>query len=238
MTFSNYGFCYCCNQITKFEAKGEWWRDDYICVTCSSIPRERAVMYCLEKYFPNWTNLLIHESSPGNRGASVRIRSEAKFYIQSHYYSNQSAGSNVNGFRNENLETLTFIDNSIDLHISQDVFEHVLDPARAFREIARTLKPGGAHIFTTPLVNKNNPSQVCARRSKNGRIEQIIFPREYHGNPISNEGSLVTMHWGYDITSYIHNASGLFTEIVLIDAIDLGIRAELNEVLISRKPLI
>jgi len=41
-------------------------------------------------------------------------------------------------------------DESFDLVITLDVFEHVLRPAKAFAEIARTLKPGGAHIYTVP----------------------------------------------------------------------------------------
>ena len=49
----------------------------------------------------------------------------------------------VQGVRCENLEELTFPDESIDLHISQDVMEHVFQPKRAFAEIARTLRPGG-----------------------------------------------------------------------------------------------
>lgn len=59
---------------------------------------------------------------------------------------------------------------------------------------------------------------------------------KYHGNPISDEGSLVTMDWGYDITKYIFDSCGLFTEVVYIDSIELGIRAKLNRVLITRKP--
>ena len=54
------------------------------------------------------------------------------------------------GQRSENLEALTFPDESFDLIIPQDVFEHVLRPAKAFAEIARTLKPGGVHVYTVP----------------------------------------------------------------------------------------
>jgi hypothetical protein len=58
---------------------------------------------------------------------------------------------------------------------------------------------------------------------------------EYHRNPLSSEGSLVTVHWGYDITNFIFETSGLFTEIVLLDILEYGIRAEYIEVLITRK---
>ena len=118
---------------------------------------------------------------------------------------------------------------------TQDVMEHVFHPERVFKEIARTLKPGGAHIFTVPLVNKNKPSK---RRAEISKDSQIIHhePTVYHGNPISEEGSLVTMDWGNDICARIFGASGLFTHIVLIDDISKGIRAEYLEVLVTLKP--
>jgi len=58
---------------------------------------------------------------------------------------------------------------------------------------------------------------------------------EYHENPLPSEGSLVTVNWGYDITNFIFETSGLFTEIVLLDILEYGIRAEYIEVLITRK---
>lgn len=234
-TFSNTGFCYSCNRTTQFTAKKDWWRDHYLCDNCGSIPRERAVMYCIEKFYPNWRTMVIHESSPVFRGTSLRLKNEAKDYLPTQYFPGMERGITHRGFQNEDLEQLTFEDDSIDLHITQDVFEHILDPAQAFREIARTLKPGGAHIFTTPLVRKNTPTRWCARRDANGAIEHLINPPEYHGNPVSAEGSLVTVHWGFDIVKFIFDACGLFTEMVYIDSLDLGIRAEYIEVLITRK---
>jgi SAM-dependent methyltransferase len=141
----------------------------------------------------------------------------------------------VNGIRCENLEHLSFGDESFDLHLTQDVFEHLFDPAAAFREIARTLRPGGAHVFTTPLVRKNEPTRFCASLGPDGTVIHLMEPPEYHSNPLSPEGSLVTVTWGYDITNFIFETSGLFTEIVFLDMLEFGIRAEYIEVLITRK---
>lgn len=141
----------------------------------------------------------------------------------------------VNGIRCENLERLTFDNESFDLHITQDVFEHLFDPAAAFREIARTLRSGGAHVFTTPLVRKNEATRFCASLAPDGTVIHLVESPEYHANPIS-EGSLVTVNWGYDITNFVFETSGLFTEIVFLDILDCGIRAEYIEVLITRKP--
>ena len=137
--------------------------------------------------------------------------------------------------RCEDLENLTFQDEAFDLFVTQDVMEHIFNPAKAFSEIARVLKPGGAHIFTTPLINKHNPSERWASR---GTGNEIIYQHtpEYHGNPVDNSGSLVTMHWGYDITEDILAASGLHSTIIMMDNPDLGIRAEYIEVIVSRKP--
>ena len=165
----------------------------------------------------------------------MRLKNEAGVYLPTHYFPGVERGVVHGGFRNEDLEQLTFQNESIDLHVTQDVFEHIFDPAQAFREIARTLRPGGAHIFTTPLVNKISPTEWCARKGPNGTIEHLIDPPEYHGNPVSREGSLVTVHWGFDILKFIHDACGLFTEMIYIDALELGIRAEFIEVLITRK---
>jgi len=233
--FKNKGFCYSCDQPTQFTARADWWRDHYVCDNCGSIPRERAVMFCIEKFFPEWREKIIHESSPVARGTSLRLRKEAPRYFATQYFPEIARGKMHLGFRNEDLERLTFDDQSIDLHVTQDVFEHIPDPAQAFREIARTLRPGGAHIFTTPLVRKNSPTEWCARKRPDGTIEQLIKPPEYHGNPVSADGSLVTVHWGYDILKFIHNACGLFTEMIYIDALEFGIRAEYIEVLITRK---
>lgn len=192
-------------------------------------------MFCIERFFPAWRTAVIHESSPADRGASRKLKSQAANYIGSQYFPDVPPGMTNNGWRCENLEKLTFADASIDLHITQDVLEHIFDPAATFREIARTLRPGGMHIWTVPLVNQERPTEVCAKRGPDGRVEHLREP-EYHGNPISNQGSLVTHHWGYDICEFVFRATGLFTETVYLDMIEHGIRAEYIEVLVTRKP--
>jgi SAM-dependent methyltransferase len=232
---SNDGYCVTCDSETVFYATNEWLRDYYVCGKCGSIPRERALMFCIEKYYPNWRELHIHESSPGGRGASIKLREHCSRYLASHYFSDVPPGKvHPTGYRCENLESQTFPDEYFDLVITQDVMEHILDPASAFREIGRTLRPGGAHIFSVPLVNKEKPSEIRAKKDEGDRIIFLKEP-EYHGNPISDKGSLVTMHWGYDICDFIHKSSGLYSTINYIDNLSLGIRAEYIEVLVSRK---
>jgi Methyltransferase domain len=235
VVLENRGRCPTCTREVIFVARDPWLRDHYICSSCGSIPRERALMWAIETYFPLWGNLTIHESSPASRGASLRLQRECGHYIPSQFYPGKKLGSYVKGVRCENLEALTFADESIDLHVTQDVMEHIVRPSQAFAEIERTLKPGGAHIFTVPLVNKQNPSKQRAKINEAGEVIHLA-PPIYHGNPVSHDGALVTVDWGYDICEYIFAASGLFTLLLYIDDTSKGIRAEYIDVLITIKP--
>jgi SAM-dependent methyltransferase len=235
MKIENCGFCVICDRDVKFSSQNEWLRDNYLCSNCKSIPRERALMFAINKFYPSWKQLSIHESSPGERGASVKLKNNCAYYTPTQYFPGFLLGqTHSSGWRNEDLENQTFADETFDLVISQDVMEHIFNPEKAFSEIARTLKLGGAHIFTVPIVNKEKPSRVRATLEANGEINYLC-DAQYHGNPVNPQGSLVTRDWGYDICDFILKHSGLYTTIVYIDDISLGIRAEYIEVLISRK---
>ena len=113
--------------------------------------------------------------------------------------------------------------------------EHIYEPEKAFQEIYRTLKPGGAHIFSVPIINKHNPTQRWAKKDKNGN-PQFLFEPEWHGNPVSKKGSPVTMHWGYDIVDFIETHTGAEVKIVYLDNLSHGIRAEYIEIIVMKKP--
>ncbi|WP_421932772.1 methyltransferase domain-containing protein [Phenylobacterium sp.] len=229
------GVCPVCEQQVTFTAKDGWLRDHFLCGNCGSQPRERALMKVLADLRPDWRSLAIHESSPGT-AASRRLAAEAPGYVSSHYGPDVPLGTAHPqwGWRCEDLENQTFPDKSFDLVVTQDVFEHLFAPDRAIAEVARTLKPGGFHICTVPIINKAAPSVRRARRDRQGKVEHLMEP-VYHANPIDVQGSLVTVDWGYDIADYLDEASGLSTTIWTLDDISRGIRAEYIEVLVSRK---
>jgi SAM-dependent methyltransferase len=118
--------------------------------------------------------------------------------------------------------------------ITQDVLEHIYNPAKAFSEIARTLKSGGAHIFTVPLGNRFNKTELWAKMDSEGN-PIFLKKEEWHGNPVDERGSPVTMHWGYDIVDYIKEHSGLETKIEYLHNLKHGVWAEYIEVLVSKK---
>jgi hypothetical protein len=228
------GFCPVCRENVIFFSENTWLRDHFICTNCGSIPRQRALMKVIENYYPNWMNLSIHESSPGDCSITGRLKKLCKRYIGSQYYPKEEFGKIINGYRNENLEKQTFKDEMFDIIITQDVFEHIYNPKKAFSEIARTLKKGGAHIFTVPIISKFKETEVWATMGLEG---EPVFHKteEWHGNPVDKKGSPVTMHWGYDIVDFIKRQSNLETTIEYIRNLHFGIWAEYIEVLVSKK---
>jgi len=193
------------------------------------------LFHALLEFFPNWRELAIHESSPGRDRVSQRLASECKSYVATQWDPDIPFGSShpEKGYRSEDLQDQTFPDACFDLIITQDVFEHIFRPDLAIREIARTLRYGGAFLGTAPLTRRIWPSKRLASLV-DGKIVYHEKPA-YHGNPVSKEGSLVTINWGYDIVPYLHHHSGLNFLMIRTDNIDLGIRADLNEVLIGFK---
>lgn len=232
--FKQEGSCPCCEQETYFISRNPWLRDHFKCSNCGCIPRERALMLTINKEYPNWKDLAIHESSPGHRGHSVTLKKHSTNYLESQYFPNKPLGDIVQGFRNEDLEQQTFEDASFDLVVTSDVMEHIYDPEKAFKEIHRTIKPGGAHIFSVPLINRFEKTQRWAQKGDDGE-PIFLFEPEWHGNPVSSKGSPVTMHWGYDIIDFIKNCTGAECKIVYYDDIHSGIRAEFREIIVSKK---
>lgn len=243
--FRTPGFCPLCEKPTEFVAVRDgvldevwfpnWFRGDLKCLSCNSIPRERAIFVVIEMLYTNWRKLKIHESSPSHRGTSKRLSQECDGYLASQYDPNLGFGNThpTLKYRSENLEHQTLEAESFDIVVTQDVFEHIFHPDLAIKEIARTLKPGGAAIMTVPIVRRTEPSRRRAKAGNDGITH--ILSAEYHGNPMSKDGSLVTVDWGFDIIDFLAAHSGLSTSMFLIDDLSRGLRASCLEVIICKK---
>ena len=228
----NFGYCPICQRRTLFFCQGSFRRDQYRCCRCKSIPRWRAIVYILETHFPNWRELTMHESSPGG-ASSDKFARECKHYIGTQYFPDVPPGQSKNGIRCEDLENLTFANESVDLVVTQDVFEHIPDAGRAFAEIARTLKPGGAHVFTVPWFYWKDTLLRAVR--ENGTMRHLEKP-DYHGNPIDAKGSLVIREWGWDLIDFIYEHSRLATTAIRLCDRTRGLEGQFLEVFICRKP--
>jgi SAM-dependent methyltransferase len=132
-------------------------------------------------------------------------------YICSEYFDNVDHGhKNSQGILCQDLQNLTFPSDKFDLVISQDVFEHVQEPERAFVEIRRVLKSGGYHIFTIPYhEDKKTLRRITIEDGK--KIQE--YPPVFHGDPLREEGALVCTDFGSDLNTIIENL-GFSLEII------------------------
>jgi SAM-dependent methyltransferase len=105
------------------------------------------------------------------------------------------------GIRHENIEVLSFPNDSLDLIVSNDVFEHVPNYLQGFQECCRVLRTGGVMIATIPIHTERTES-VCRASFVDGKL-QYIQPPTFHGNPVSKDGSLVFTDFGWDLIEEI-----------------------------------
>jgi hypothetical protein len=228
----NRGYCSICERQVYFAIEGPYLRNTYKCVDCQSIPRWRALMFVIADRYPNWREFKIHESSPGGP-LSAKLARECAGYLPTHFFAGTPPGQIHRGFRCEDLMAQTFADESFDLVITSDVFEHLPDAGSAAREIMRTLKPGGAHVFTVPWFRWNKT--LVRAVVKDGVLQHLEKP-DYHGNPIDESGSLVFTEWGAEFPFLLQDWGKCPVMIYSVRDRSLGIDGEFLEVFVQQKP--
>jgi SAM-dependent methyltransferase len=157
----------------------------------------------------------VYEAS--SRGPLLELlRREAGTLICSELFDDVRPGQERNGVRCEDLQSLTFDDESFDLCTSTEVLEHVPDDRRAFRELLRVLRPGGQLIFTVPLSDTEETIERAVW--VDGELRHLEEP-SYHDDVIRGRGRvLVYRDYGRDIVQRLI-ASG-FDEAEIVDAGD------------------
>jgi SAM-dependent methyltransferase len=129
-----------------------------------------------------------------------KIKSIYPNTIGSEYFGSEyESGTLVNGILHEDSAELSFPENSFDLILSLDVFEHVFDLEKSFKEAFRVLKPSGQMIFSVPYGSFLKGVDITQKRAEiiDGNIV-YIKETQYHGNPISDKGSLVVYNIAWD----------------------------------------
>jgi SAM-dependent methyltransferase len=199
------GFCPVCGKLTVMKGWSENFRETGFCAICRSSNRRRQIAYVLLNSLPakkgsvsrslrglrnlnGLPRLSIYNTEA--QGPLHAYLSKLPGYVCSEYFGPKySPGEVVNGIRHEDLSGLSFPDNSFDIVISSDVFEHVPSPYEAHQEVLRVLKPGGRHIFTVPFLQTEYSDAVLAE--PNGGAVRLLKPPIYHLNPLSPNGVLV-----------------------------------------------
>jgi SAM-dependent methyltransferase len=198
------GACPVCGAHEGFENYTDNLRESGQCRGCGSFERQRCLAFVLRHRlglgFDGPLRLpprLAAHNTESTGALHQRLLASPRYSFSEYWGPDHRPGEIVNDVRHEDLQALSFADESLDLVLSSDVLEHMPDPYQAHAEIFRALRPGGAHIFTVPFSNQR-PDDVRARL-EDGEI-RYFGEKLYHGDPVRpDEGILVWTIFGSDM---------------------------------------
>jgi SAM-dependent methyltransferase len=124
--------------------------------------------------------------------------------------------------RHEDVQALTFPDQSVSAYVSCEVIEHIPDISSMLKEAARILRPEGILVATFPFGTVSKETLVKARLTADGSIEFVGAP-EYHGNPIDPNGSPVFSIPGWDILQTARRSGFVTADIIASSSRRYGI---------------
>jgi len=236
----------CKQSIAHF---GDWARESGISNTTQSTNRNRQLVLGLmitlsitEKYCYNKIpNTLKIYNTECNGPVHNVFKTYFKNYVCSEFMtSSTSPGHILNGVRHEDLQKLSFDDNSFDIVLSSEVFEHIPNPYKAHKEVFRVLKPGGKHVFTVPFVEDGYDDATFAEINDYGKIQYhndkkygLIGPL-YHGDPVHKNGILVYKIFSKNMFNKLCKI-GYRTKVLRINNIFHGVFGKGNIVFVSEK---
>jgi len=226
------GNCIVCGKLTRFFYKDETlWRESLNCEHCHTTSRYRSIALGILRAIGELTGsepvslatlprvgtrkLHVYDTQPPFSWAGCAyplpdlLKATGWIEVElSQYKSSKPLGIVLaQGVTNQNLECLTFSDESFDLVIASDVMEHVRMDDLAHREIYRVLKPSGVYIFTVP--HDRSLEQTMIRVQVNDpndpKKDVHLLEPEYHGDTNSDGGLGVLSYrvYGRDLESYL-----------------------------------
>jgi SAM-dependent methyltransferase len=216
------GYCSTCDAMQAFTvlrpADGSWCnlRESVVCPSCGLNGRSRMAMSALREVFGDSTRraLLFERMTPFFR----RAYAEFPFVVGCEYLDPAMQPGTTKSFghtlvRHEDMLALSFGDATLDVVFHGDVLEHVPDHRRGLRECHRVLCRGGRLLFTVPFFDLEE--HIVRAEVVDGELVHHLDP-QYHGNPISADGSLVFAHHGWPLFQDLRDAGFETVEIGLL----------------------
>jgi SAM-dependent methyltransferase len=175
------------------------------CIRCGGSAIHMSIAQTLAEALPDFASRRVYELSSG--GAFFEyLRRRCRHLTCSEYFDDVPLGEFRNGIQCQDVERLTYEASSFDLCTSTEVFEHVPDDLRGFRELFRVLRAGGLLLLTVPLADGGRTVER-ARRLDDGKV-QYLLPPAYHGDRIRGKGEVLCYRdYGLDIVERLR-ASG------------------------------
>lgn len=167
------------------------------CLSCRASPITLSLVSVLRHVDADIGTKDVYELS--SRGPLVNyLRKASKSVTISQFFAEANPGDYVNGVQCQDVERLTYPNESFDVCTSTEVFEHVPDDSQGFSEIRRVLRPNGIVVFTVPL-HIDGKTVERARLLPDGSIQHLL-PPEYHRDPVRGHASVLAFrNYGSDI---------------------------------------
>lgn len=206
------GFCQVCQKEVDFILDNKWsgegacvnFRERMACPVCGLNNRMRAMTELISEFVDlKKDSIYMYEQVTMmykhlNRECKNLVGSE---FLGTEY---ESGYTTLNGIRHEDAMNLSFQADTFKCIISQDVFEHISDIKKTLSESFRVLQVGGIMLISVPFYFDRDFTEKRAE-IVNKKISYLKEP-VYHGNPVSNEGSLVFYDYGWDLLDWIKDA--------------------------------
>lgn len=228
------GFCFVCGRPVSFQvdltfgfrtAEGNVlpnWRESLFCPECLLNNRMRAAIHIFHDKCHPRSDCALYLTEQ-----TTAIYSWFKKAFE-HTTGSEFLGStcpagfiDMQGIRHEDLTRLSFEDGQFDFILCFDVFEHIPNYRRAFRECRRVLKKGGALFFSIPF-DRNSPRNIIrADLSPDGSIRHLL-PPEYHADPLQSGGCLCFRHFGWECLDELREEGFSESAVLLFWSLDYG----------------
>jgi SAM-dependent methyltransferase len=147
--------------------------------------------------WPQNKNLRILE--PCSRGPqALFLKEKFDFYAPEFDLEKIKAGADPRKYAD--LQALAFKDETFDIIIASEVFEHVREDVKGFREVFRTLKNGGTFLLTVPYNHQLEKTNIFVKI--NGDRDVFLVPPRYHGG---GGNTLAYREYGRDLLGLLNS---------------------------------
>lgn len=186
-------------------------------------PRQRAVLETLLALTKGREQEVRIYAAEGITPLAKEIARRYPNFVGSEYAPAREDQVRIAPIEHQDLAALTYDNESFDICITNEVFEHLPDLETSIMELHRVLVPGGLLICTFPFLHNRLESVTKARLTESGTIDYLMEP-EYHGNPVDPDGgSLVFQVPAWDILAECREAGFKHASLYLLVSRKAGI---------------